>query len=133
MGFLVYNGERLDLAIEDRTLAHLQIVIINKLRKGESFAFSWKDSAESGDGRSTIWLAPTSSLHFKFAGSRAPEINAAWLQGLYATAESGKGLIIVDEPENTGQTALPEDAVVPIGVSQRPPAVARRAARPAGG
>lgn len=133
MGFLVYNGERLDLAIEDRTLAHLQIVIINKLRKGESFAFSWKDSAESGDGRSTIWLAPTSSLHFKFAGSRVPEINPAWLQALYATAESGKGLIIVDEPENMGQTALPEEAVVPIGVSQRPPAVTRRAARPAGG
>lgn len=132
MGYLVYNGERLDLSVEDRTLAHLQIVIINKLRKGETFAFSWKDSAESGDGRSTVWLAPSISLHFKFAGSRMPDINPTWLQLLYETADSGKGLIITDEPARDA-TALPADTVVPIGVGERGPVGAKRSARPAGG
>lgn len=134
MGYLVYNGERLDLQVDDRVLAHLQIVIINKLRRGDSFALSWKDSQESGDGRSTIWIAPTISLHFKFAGGRMPDINAAWVQALYEAAESGRGLWIVDEPPQGAEPdgALDPSAVVPVGFANRPLAGTTRAARPAG-
>lgn len=133
MGYLVYSGERLDLMIDDRALAHLQIVIINKLRRGDAFAFSWKDSKKSGDGRSSIWIAPTISLHFKFAGSRSPEINAAWVQQLYDAATSGRGLYITDEPSPGASTAvLDPSIVVPIGVESPPTTGSTRAARPAG-
>ena len=37
MGFLVYDDTR-EIAMEDRTLAHLQIVMIDKLRRNEKFA-----------------------------------------------------------------------------------------------
>ena len=40
MGALVY--ETMVIPFEDRLLAHLQIVIVNKLRRGESFVMSWR-------------------------------------------------------------------------------------------
>jgi hypothetical protein len=59
MGKLIYNVNT-STEIDDRALAHLQIVIIGKLRRQESFAFSWKtpqaratDAAPSGSPRSS--------------------------------------------------------------------------------
>jgi hypothetical protein len=98
MGYLIYDGHTAEIAMEDRTLAHLQIVIINKLRRQESFAFSWKEPASAGDGRSTIWIFPTVSLHFRFEGSRPPAINQTWLAALTQAANSGAGLQMVAEP-----------------------------------
>jgi hypothetical protein len=101
MGQLIYEGEPLDLRIDDRALAHLQIVIVNMLRRDHRFVFSWKDDVAVGDGRSSIWLHPAVSLHFKFAGSRAPSINRSWLEQLYASATSGTGLVLTPEPPDT--------------------------------
>src|ERR1700712_5233552 len=95
MGSLTYDG--LVIQIDDRTLAHLQIVIVNKLRRGESFLMSWKDSPAVGDGRSGIWLDRTIPLHFKFEGGRVPSINQAWLNELTASADSSRGLIVTRE------------------------------------
>ncbi|GAA0964619.1 hypothetical protein FFA01_23450 [Frigoribacterium faeni] len=50
MGYIVYDGEILEFKVEDGLLAHLQIVIVNKFRKNESFMFSWKEPIETGDG-----------------------------------------------------------------------------------
>ncbi len=54
MGSMTYDG--MVVHMEDRTLVHLQIVIVNKLRRGESFLMSWRDSTETGDGHSAIWI-----------------------------------------------------------------------------
>ena len=70
MGTLTYSGAVVEF--DDRLLAHLQIVIIQKLRRGDSFAMSWIDSVAVGNGRSSIWLHPQTDLYVKFAGSRAP-------------------------------------------------------------
>ncbi|RWZ64271.1 ATP-dependent DNA ligase [Labedella populi] len=98
MGKLVYGDSDIDIDIDDRSLAHLQIVIGNKLRRGESFFFSWKDDPAVGDGRSAIWLDRAIPLYFKFTGSRAPAINREWIDALNASANSGTGLIFTDEP-----------------------------------
>ncbi|MBD8611440.1 ATP-dependent DNA ligase [Frigoribacterium sp. CFBP 13729] len=98
MGYLIYDGNTAEIHMDDRTLAHLQIVIINKLRRQESFAFSWKEPASAGDGRSTIWLYPTVSLRFRFEGSRPPLVNQEWLTTLSAAANSGSGLQVLPEP-----------------------------------
>lgn len=114
MGYLIYDGQTAEVQMEDRTLAHLQIVIINKLRRHESFAFSWKEPGSSGDGRSTVWIHPTVSLRFKFSGSRPPSINQAWIAALTQSGNSGTGLHIVPEPGDPTtpphSTPLPADS-----------------------
>lgn len=57
MGKLIYDGE-VAVTFDDRLLAHLQAVIGAKLRRSESFYFTWKDSVQTGGGRTTIWLGP---------------------------------------------------------------------------
>jgi len=133
MGYIVYDGELLEFKVEDRVLAHLQIVIVNKFRRGESFLFSWHEPIETGDGRATVWMAPTVGLRFKFAGSRPPEINPTWLAALYDEAASGRGLHVVDEPARDASTSLPAGAADPVDWTQgRGEPVRRRAARPHG-
>lgn len=105
MGQLIYDGEVLDLRVDDRALTHLQIVIVNMLRRDHRFVFSWKDDVVHGDGRSSIWLHPNVSLHFSFSGSRVPSINRSWLEGLYASATSGAGLVLTPEPPDTSTAA----------------------------
>lgn len=95
MGSLRYDG--LVTHFEDRTLAHLQIVIVQKLMRGESFLMSWKDSVNGGDGRTAIWISPDIPMTFKFMGSRVPEINKDWLLILGKSAESTTGLIVMKE------------------------------------
>ncbi|PZE26541.1 MULTISPECIES: ATP-dependent DNA ligase [unclassified Curtobacterium] len=109
MGHLTYGAMRLGMEIEDRTLAHLQVVIVNRLRRGDSFAFSWKDDVRVGDGRTTIWLHPYCELHFKFIGGRPPRLNRAWIAALDDAAGSGTGLYLLAEPpEGEAQTRRPE-------------------------
>ena len=95
MGTISYD--HLVVKIDDRTLAHLQIVIVNKLRRGEAFLMSWKDSPTIGDGRAAIWLAPNIPIYFKFFGSRLPEVNREWLKILGDSADGSSGLIVVGE------------------------------------
>jgi hypothetical protein len=95
MGSLTYDSTVIEF--EDRLLLHLQIVIVNKLRRRESFAMSWRDAPEIGDGRSTIWLDPSIPLFFKFSGSRVPSVNRDWIELLAESASGSSGLVVVDE------------------------------------
>ncbi len=101
--FIYHNGSKVDF--EDRLLAHLQVVIANKLRRGESFLFTWRDDASVGEGRTSIWLNPSATIGFKFHGSRQPALNRAWVEALAVTANSPGGLYVVPEP--------PEDVAPP--------------------
>jgi hypothetical protein len=106
--------------IDDRVLAHLQIVIVKKLRRGESFVMSWKDSPSVGDGRSAIWLHPTIPIHFKFEGGRVPSINEAWLEELTASANGPRGLIVTQEEglvpslKNGKRSSPPQTEAAPV-------------------
>jgi hypothetical protein len=84
---------------DDRTLAHLQIVIGSKLRRGEAFYFSWQDDPRVGNGRTTLWLHPSIPLRYKYYGGRMPRINPAWIHSLSDSANSNGGLQLVAEPE----------------------------------
>lgn len=95
MGFLSYENHTLE--IDDRTLAHLHVVIVNKLRHGQSFAMSWRDAQTAGGGRTSVWIHPASNVLFHFDGSRAPALNRDWLADLATSADSSRGLIV--EPE----------------------------------
>jgi hypothetical protein len=95
MGTISYDG--LVVGVDDRTLTHLQIVIVNKLRKGEAFLMSWKDAVDVGAGRSSIWLHPYVLVHFRFSGGRVPSVNERWLQELTESADSSRGLVVTSE------------------------------------
>jgi hypothetical protein len=97
VGKLIYGSDS-GIDIEDRVLAHLQVVIITKMRRRESFAFSWEYGRESGSGRDTIWVHPSMNLRFRYNGSRAPELNRAWLEELSMLANSANGLRLIPEP-----------------------------------
>jgi len=99
MGGLVYglDGYRIDM--DDRVLAHIQVVIIAKLRRGESFGFTWSTNSTEGSGRTTLWLAPAIPVRFEYAGGRPPRINRRWLELLSATAATPYGLRLLAEPE----------------------------------
>jgi hypothetical protein len=107
MGRLIYGptGTRVD--IEDRTLAHLKVVILTKLRRGEGFAFSWERGADGGGGRDTMWLNPAIGLEFQFDGGREASLNKAWLEDLMASANSGGGLHVLPEHDRTAKNEVP--------------------------
>lgn len=97
MGKFTYDGI-VKVDFEDRLLAHLQTVIGAKLRRGESFHFTWKDDSSIGDGRTSVWIHPRVSIIYKFYGTRRPPLNRAWIENLMVTANSINGLYIVPEP-----------------------------------
>jgi hypothetical protein len=97
MGKFIYDST-LTVDFEDRVLAHLHLVIGAKIRRGESFFFSWKDDPQNGDGRSIVWIYPTAPIVFKFYGGRPPAINRHWIDALMLTANSSQGLQLVPEP-----------------------------------
>jgi hypothetical protein len=99
VGKLVYGAPTWTAEFDDRSLAHLRIVMIAKLRRGESFSFSWKYEAAHGAGRSSLWVHPAIPLQFEFFGGREPALNRAWIDALMATANSPAGLELIPEPE----------------------------------
>jgi len=99
MGFLSYENHEFE--IDDRTLAHLHVVIVNKLRHGQSFALSWRDTPASGGGRTSVWLHPASNIVFHFDGSRTPALNREWLARLADSADSSRGLVIEAEEQRS--------------------------------
>jgi hypothetical protein len=98
MGSLLYGNNGTAVEFDDRALMHLQIVITGKLRRRESFLFSWTDSAALGSGRSSVWLDPSIPLLYRYRGNRVPSINRAWIEAMTASANSGSGLLFTIEP-----------------------------------
>ncbi len=100
MGKFMY-GEKIKVDFDDRLLAHLHLVIGAKIRRGESFHFSWRDDPSVGDGRTVIWIHPQALISYKFYGSRTPEINRTWIDQLNTLANSPQGLHVSPEPADT--------------------------------
>lgn len=90
---------------EDRVLAHLQVVIGAKQRRGESFSFTWKDDVSLGDGTTSVWIHPRCTLAYKFYGGRKPTINRAWVEQMMLSANSTRGLYIMSEPAEASRVS----------------------------
>ena len=98
MGSLLYGTLGSEISFDDRALMHLQVVITAKLRRHESFLFTWTNSPGAGSGRSSIWLDPGSAILYRFAGSRIPSLNRDWIQALMLSANSAGGMFFSPEP-----------------------------------
>lgn len=95
MGSLHYGSPPATFDLDDRTLAHVELVVLAKLRRSESFALTL--DAPKG-GRSTVWVNASSTLRFDF-GSETHEINREWLDELIESANTTTGMRVVPEPE----------------------------------
>jgi hypothetical protein len=102
VGKLVYNALGHSFDIEDRTLSHLRMVFMNKLRRGEAFMFH--HTVGDGSGSRTLWIHPSVPLVFHFYGSRQPALNRRWIDALMYEANSPAGLALLPEPD--GDTPL---------------------------
>ncbi|MFC4223032.1 DUF7882 family protein [Lysinibacter cavernae] len=98
MGYLIY-GSSTEYEIEDRALAHLKVVIAAKLRRQECFFLNWTNEPDAGSGRVSLWLAPNIPLQFRFAGSRAPELNRLWIEVLADASNTPSGLQLFPESD----------------------------------
>lgn len=101
MGKFMYGTPATTVEFDDRVLAHLKVVIIAKLRRGESFTFTWANTPESGGGHNSIWLNPSVPLQFEFYGSKDPHLNRNWLDELVRLTNTPAGLHVVPEPSET--------------------------------
>jgi hypothetical protein len=97
MGTLTYDSTT-TVDIDDRDLAHLQLVIVGKLRRKECFLFTWENDPAAG-GTTSIWMHPAANLTLSFSeSSRQLRINRAWVEDLAVSANSARGLFLTPEP-----------------------------------
>jgi hypothetical protein len=94
MGALLYDGARIEF--DDRTLAHLQIVIVGHIRRRESVLVGWLDALGDGDGRTAVWINAALPVRFEFSDARLPEIDREWIARLNTGAGSRTGLMVED-------------------------------------
>nr|WP_278102313.1 ATP-dependent DNA ligase [Microbacterium proteolyticum] len=88
MGKLGYDAAA-SFEIEDRVLAHLRVVAMNKLRRGESFMVQISNAT---GGRTWILLSPSMPLWFQFYGSRGPHLDTELLETMMRAASGPDGL-----------------------------------------
>jgi hypothetical protein len=98
MGKFIYGAPSITVEFDDRVLAHIKVVIVSKLRRNESFTFSWEIPSSMGSGSSSVWLHPAIPLQFQFSGSREPALNRRWLDELNSSANTPGGLRVMPEP-----------------------------------
>jgi len=96
VGKFIYGAATNSFEIDDRALAHVRVVIMNKLRRSESFMFNL--AMGDASGHRSFWLSPAVPIQFQFYGSRSPRLNRTWVEELMATANGPNGLGIVPEP-----------------------------------
>jgi len=94
VGKLIYGSDGHSFDIDDRTLAHLRVVFMNKLRRAEPFFFHHPEAV----GTRSVWVHPSVSIVFHFYGSRSPALNRAWIEELVRDASGPSGLSVGAEP-----------------------------------
>lgn len=108
MGRLLYGSEAYAIEIDDRVLAHLQTVIINKLRRGERFVLTLGPEESASHRVETIWLHGGMALRFEIAANAARDLNRQWLRAMARSAATQNGLRLVDEPPALEGERMPQ-------------------------
>ena len=108
MGMLYYGSATSPVHIDDELLAHLKVLMMTKLRRGESFTMTWRHDATSPPGRSTIWLAPSIALRLTFDDAEPCALDPRLLR------ELAEGVA------RTGSLILPDLCTPAPAVSPRP-------------
>ncbi|WP_378143934.1 hypothetical protein ACFJGV_10840 [Cnuibacter sp. UC19_7] len=101
MGTLQYGYKGRHYDFDDRTLIHLRIVIIDKLRRHESFTLSFSTNSPRGEVRETLWLNPSIPIRFSIDDlDQNLTLNRTWIEQLARTAANGD-MKLTSEPDRT--------------------------------
>lgn len=87
----------LSVDIEDRLLAHLRVVMMNKLRRGESFMLQ---VPAGGAGYNSIWISPSMAIALQFYGGRQPALDRELLDDMMRAANGPDGLALSSRVAN---------------------------------
>lgn len=90
MGRLWYGREEY-FVMEDDVIAHLRIVTMNKLRRGEPFMLT-VPAADGTGGRRSLWMAPAIPISFASSGRGPTPIHREIVEQLMDAANSPDGL-----------------------------------------
>lgn len=97
MGQIRYDG--MVFQFDDRVLAHLQVVIGQKLRRREPFFLRWTPQpGEVRGGRHVIWIDNGIPLHIDYTDEAEPAVNRRWIEALAESSMSNAGLLLSAEP-----------------------------------
>lgn len=96
MGRLIYPGAVYGIEFDDRTLAHVRVVIMNKLRRSESFMLNL--TSPHGTSHSSLWVSSLIPMQFEISSRTSIRLNPRWLDALMVAANSADGFTIVPEP-----------------------------------
>ena len=97
MGTLNYGPKQ--YKVDDRLLAHLQVLISLKLRRGENFFLSWPKGTADGSGRISIWVDNGVAIACEYDGGRPPTIQREWVESMAEAAGSSLGLQVTPDGE----------------------------------
>lgn len=92
MGKLTYGAIQRQIVMDDRLLAHLEVVVIARLRRNNALTLRWVEKPEAGDGRRSIWLHPNSDLYFEYDDADHGELDRELLDRLVRAADSNAGI-----------------------------------------
>ncbi len=98
MGKLIYgNGQEYEF--DDRTLSHVKIALVTKLRRHESFLLNWRIPVERGGGRMSLWISREIPMAFVFDRSRPPALDERWMEALLRSSQRTGGMVVMSEEE----------------------------------
>ncbi|MDF2506620.1 MAG: hypothetical protein K0Q52_479 [Microbacterium sp.] len=91
MGQLSYASDSQIVEVDDRVLAHLRLVTVTKLRRGESFPLTLRTS---GGMTETLWMH--ASIPVRFTLDEEVELQRPMLVKMMAAASAAGGLDLTD-------------------------------------
>lgn len=91
MGQLSYAGDSQIVEVDDRVLAHLRLVTVTKLRRGESFPLTLRTA---GAATETLWMH--ASIPVRFTLDEEVELERPMLVKMMAAASTAGGLDLTD-------------------------------------
>jgi len=110
VGRFIYDTAGTDgYPIDDRLLAHVELAISVKFRRGESFAFTLAASdLKAGQGQRVFWMHPSIPVQFQYDHDRHDIVlNLRWVERLIEAAFTDTGLRIIPEPAAANDSHSP--------------------------
>ena len=97
MGILKYSRDAVAVYLDDRTLAHLHIVMAAKLREGSSFVVTGLASL-ARNARDAVVIEPRTPLQITYTERGDVSLNPRWLEAIRAASAKSLGIVLVSEP-----------------------------------
>ena len=92
MGTLHFGSTRTPLHLDDRLLAHLEIVITSKLRRGEGLLLWWVQPGDDTPRRGACWITSATELLYLFDSVDVVAIDRDELERLSVESNSSRGI-----------------------------------------